>query len=56
MAYQQFVHIFQVSLLCLISLQYWLSFIHFYVDCTRWCRFTFLTHVGKKSQFCGRGN
>jgi len=23
----------------------------FFLDCTRWCRFTSLTHVGKKSQY-----
>jgi len=25
----------------------------FHLDCTRWHRFAFLTHIGKKSQ-CGR--
>ena len=39
---------------CLISLQHRLYFTHFHVDYTRWCRFTFLTHVGKESQCCKR--
>jgi len=26
-----------------------------HLDCTRWCKFTCLTHVGKKRQFCRRG-
>jgi len=28
----------------------------FQLDCTRWCRFTILNRVGKKSQCCWRGN
>jgi len=41
---------FQVCLLHLISLQYWLSSPFVHVDCFGWCRFTFLTHFGKKRQ------
>jgi len=51
----QFVHLFKVLLLHLISLQYSLSLI-FHLDCTRRCRFLFLTHVSTKSQCCSRGN
>jgi len=32
------------------------NFTDFHLDCTRWCRFTLLSHVGKKSQCCWRGN
>jgi len=28
----------------------------FHLDCTRWCRFTLLTHIGKKSQCSRREN
>jgi len=28
----------------------------FYLDCTRWCAFTFLTHISKKSKCCWREN
>jgi len=30
------------------------KFTDFHFDCTRWCRFTLLSHVGKKSQCCWR--
>ena len=53
---QQFVHCFQVSLLCLISLQYYCILLIFHLHCSRWCRFTFLTHVVRKCQCCWRGN
>jgi len=32
------------------------NFTDFHFDCTRWCRFTLLSHVGEKSQCCWRGN
>jgi len=47
---------FQVGLLCLISLQYGLCSTDFHLDCTTWCRFMYITHVGKKSQCCLKGN
>ena len=28
----------------------------FHLDCTTWCRYTFLTHFGNKSHCCWRGN
>jgi hypothetical protein len=28
----------------------------FQLDCTSWCRFIFLTHLGNKSQCCWRRN
>jgi len=31
-------------------------FHQFHLDCTRWCRFTFLPRVIKKSRCCWRGN
>ena len=50
-------HLFQVDCLFLISLQYWLSIMFFFhLDCTRCCRFTFLTHFGSKSQCRWTGN
>jgi len=47
---------FQVSLLHLISFQYWLSFTIIPFACTEWGTFMFLTHMGKKSQYFRRGN
>jgi len=32
------------------------NFTDFHLDCTRWCRFTLVSHVGKNSQCCWRGN
>ena len=48
---------FSSRLISLISLQYTscLSPI-FHVNCSQWCRFTFLTHFVKKIQCCWRGN
>jgi hypothetical protein len=44
-----FFNPFQVGLLDLISLQHCLLLI-FHVECTRWCRFTFLANFNNKSQ------
>jgi len=30
--------------------------LNFYLDCTRWCRFMFLTNVDPESQCCRKGN
>ena len=42
---------FQVGLLYLISFHYWFLWPIFHLHCIKWCRFTFLTHAGKKSQW-----
>ena len=46
---RNFFNLFQVSLLNLISLQH-CHLPVFHLDCTRWCRFTFLVHFSNKSQ------
>jgi len=42
---QRFIHLFQIGLLHLTSLQYWPPFANYSLDYNRWCRFTFLIHV-----------
>jgi len=32
------------------------NFTDFHLQCTRWRRFTLVSHVGKKNQCCWRGN
>jgi len=46
---KRFVHLSQVGLLRLISVQYYCLVPVFCLGCTRWCTFVFLTHFCNKS-------